>query len=120
MFANELRKKPIEELNEMLKSEGKKLEELQMQLMKQKEKNFNKVKFGRRDIARIKTVIKEKMMEERAKVQEEEKTQEEKAVVEEVVKAEKTKDKKKTETKTKTKTKGKAKEKEAKDAKEKN
>jgi large subunit ribosomal protein L29 len=65
MYANELRKKPVEELSEILKSESKKLEELQMQLLKQKEKNFNKVKFGRRDIARIKTVLREKMMEEK-------------------------------------------------------
>ncbi len=78
MYANELRKKTTEELSEMLRSESKKMEELQLQLLKQKDKNVNKVKYGRRDIARIKTVIKEKLTEEKAEQEEKMKVEKEK------------------------------------------
>jgi len=63
MFAKELRNKTKEELNEQVKSLEKEIKEIMDNIIKGKEKNIMKTGKVRKDIARIKTVLKEKSLE---------------------------------------------------------
>jgi large subunit ribosomal protein L29 len=58
--ASELRTKTINELNKMLQDQHKVLEDYVGDVYKGKEKNVANVKFLKKDLARIKTVIAEK------------------------------------------------------------
>jgi ribosomal protein L29 len=61
MNLKELRSKTIEELNELLKEANKTIGETKMSILKNKEKNVKKVLFLRKDIARLSTLIREKV-----------------------------------------------------------
>ncbi len=60
MKADELRNKTINELQDLLSQQKKNLFNLRFQLAAHQLTNVSKIKTVKRDIARIKTVIKEK------------------------------------------------------------
>ncbi len=60
MDLKELRKQSIEELKATLKAKESEAQEAVMDLLKEKEKNVSKVRFLKKDIARIKTIINER------------------------------------------------------------
>lgn len=60
MKADELRQKSIDELKRLLEKQRLDIEKLMSEIIQKKEKNFNKAKIMRNDIARIMTVIEEK------------------------------------------------------------
>ncbi|MGC8851821.1 MAG: 50S ribosomal protein L29 [Minisyncoccia bacterium] len=62
MKAEELRKKTIEELNKLLIESKKKFQDLKFDLSLGKVKSINVIRELKKDIARIKTVIKEKTL----------------------------------------------------------
>lgn len=60
MKTADLRLKTIDELKKMLETQKAELEKLMLSLVQKKEKNVNKAKDMRADIARINTVVNEK------------------------------------------------------------
>jgi large subunit ribosomal protein L29 len=62
MYAKELRNKTKEELNEQVKTLEKEIKEIIDNIIKGKEKNIMKTGKVRKDIARIKTVLKEQSL----------------------------------------------------------
>ncbi|MGB9763127.1 MAG: 50S ribosomal protein L29 [Minisyncoccia bacterium] len=62
MKAEELRRKTIEELNKLLIESKKKFQDLKFDLSLGKVKSINVIRELKKDIARIKTVIKEKTL----------------------------------------------------------
>lgn len=60
MKASELRLKTIDELRKLLETQKIEIEKLMLSLIQKKEKNVNKAKIFRADIARINSVINEK------------------------------------------------------------
>jgi len=60
MKADELRQKTIDELKKALEKQRIDMEKLMLDILQKKEKNFNKAKVMRADIARINSVITEK------------------------------------------------------------
>ncbi len=60
MKADELRQKSIDELKRTLEKLKIDIEKLMLEIVQKKEKNFNKAKIQRADIARINTIISEK------------------------------------------------------------
>ena len=63
MKIDEIKQKKDNELKDLLKKIGKDIEDTTRDILQQKEKNVKKVKFMRKDIARIKTVLKERELE---------------------------------------------------------
>lgn len=60
MEIKELRLKEIEELNQLLKDSRKKLDDLRFKVKQGQLKNVREIRFVKKDIAKIMTVIKEK------------------------------------------------------------
>ena len=65
MHAQELRKKNLPELKDILKKANKDYEKKVTEILQNKEKNVKKSGSLRRNIARIKTVLNEKLKEEK-------------------------------------------------------
>ena len=65
MVVADLRKKNIEDLKEELTKLEKELQKAVSDILQKKEKNVKKAFFLRKDIARIKTVLNEKLKEEK-------------------------------------------------------
>jgi len=65
MIVADLRKKNIEDLKEELTKLEKDLQKAVSDILQKKEKNVKKASFLRKDIARIKTVLNEKLKEEK-------------------------------------------------------
>lgn len=59
MLANELRQKSKEELVDLIRKTGEDMEKAVTNTLQGKEKNVKKAGFMRKDVARIKTVLKE-------------------------------------------------------------
>ncbi len=62
MKITEIRQKNIDELNETLKKVMKDLNKVNEEALQKKEKNVKKAWFIKKEIARIKTIIKEKQL----------------------------------------------------------
>lgn len=60
MKMQDIRKKTVKELKAEIIKQKKEMENVVMNILKEKEKNVKKVKFLKRDIARLKTVLNEK------------------------------------------------------------
>lgn len=60
MEIKELRLKEITELNQLLKDNRKKLDDLRFKIKQGQLKNIREIRFVKKDIAKILTVIKEK------------------------------------------------------------
>lgn len=63
MFANEIRELSIEEIEQKLQDAYQELFNLRFQVSSKQLKDYNRVKVVKRDIARLKTVVKQKTQE---------------------------------------------------------
>ena len=66
MVVTDLKNKNIKDLKEELTKLEKDLQKVVSDILQKKEKNVKKASFLRKDIARIKTVLNEKLKEEKA------------------------------------------------------
>lgn len=62
MLSQELRNKSVSEIKEMLASKRAEMLDFSKSAIKGSEKNLNKLKFMRKDIARISTILNEKVL----------------------------------------------------------
>ncbi len=60
MFANEIRELSLEEIEQKLQEAYQELFNLRFQLSSKQLKDYNRVKVVKRDIARLKTVVRQK------------------------------------------------------------
>ncbi len=63
MELHEIRQKNESELNELIRKARSDIENIAKDVLQQKEKNVKKVGFLRKDIARMKTILREKELE---------------------------------------------------------
>lgn len=63
MKLHEIRQKNESELNELIRKTRSDIENIAKDVLQQKEKNVKKVGFLRKDIARMKTILREKELE---------------------------------------------------------
>ena len=73
MDLKNLRKKTKDELQKLLKEKEDELRKVVTEIFKTKEKNIKKPSFLRKDIARIKTIINQKMSKKDTSLKEEDK-----------------------------------------------